>query len=306
MRISQKIMTIKLLICVFLSSSLMLSQSAGNTGLSFLKFGFGARNIAMADAGTAGSNDLTALFYNPAKLILNDHNEILFMHNEWIQDVRSEMIGVKSFLFGIPLAFGFNVTNVSDIEIRTKPGDPESTFDANYFFASLTTAFNLSNEISAGITGKYLYEGLLSDEATGFGADIGVYYLTPIENLTASAVIKNLGSMNELRNEKTKLPSEFRIGGAYNFDLSKNKFDVITVLELQKYLETDDIHLNIGGEIFYDKLFALRVGYQTGYDSRGFTSGLGLRWGNLSFDYAFLPFSLGLGSASLFSLQFMF
>ncbi len=112
--------------------------------------------------------------------------------------------------------------------------------------------------------------------------------------------------MSELNNEKTKLPSEFRIGSAYDYDLGENKFDIITVLELQKYLETDDIHLNIGGEIFYDKLVALRVGYQTGYESRGFTGGLGLRWGNLGFDYAFLPFQLGLGSANLFSVQFKF
>ena len=86
----------------------------------------------------------------------------------------------------------------------------------------------------------------------------------------------------------------------------KIKFDVISVLELQKYLDTDDIHLNLAAEVFYDKLIALRVGYQTGYESRGFTGGLGLRWGNLGFDYAFLPFSLGLGSANLFSLQFRF
>lgn len=293
-------------IIILLYSSLLYSQSAGNSGLSFLKFGFGARNIAMADAGTAASNDLTALYYNPAKLTMNDNSEIIFMHNEWIQDVRSEVLGVKSFLFGIPFAFGFNVTNVSEIEIRTKPGEPESTFNANYFFGSISTAFNLSDEISAGITGKYLYEGFLSNEASGLGLDLGVNYLTPIENLSASAVVKNLGSMNKLRDEKTKLPSELRIGGAYDFDLGENKFEMISVLELQKYLATDDIHLNIGGEVFYDKLVALRVGYQTGYESRGFTSGLGLRWGNLGFDYAFLPFTLGLGNASLFSLQFKF
>jgi hypothetical protein len=299
-------MTIKLLIGIFLSGGLMFAQSAGNSGLSFLKFGFGARNIAMADAGTAASNDLTALYYNSAKLTMNDKSEIIIMHSEWIQDVRSEMLGVKSFLFGIPFALGFNVTNVSDIEIRTKPGEAESKFNANYFFSSISTAFNLSNEISAGISGKYLYEGLLSDEATGFGVDLGINYLTPIENLSASAVVKNLGSMNALKNEKTKLPSEFRIGGAYNFYLAENKFDVVSVLELQKYLETDDIHFNIGCEVFYDKLIALRAGYQTGYESRGFTAGLGLRWGNLGFDYAFLPFSFGLGNASLFSLQFKF
>lgn len=297
---------VKIILAILVCSSLSFPQSAGNSGLSFLKFGFGARNIAMADAGTSAANDLTALHYNPAKLVLNDQNEILLMHNQWIQDVRSEMLGVKTYFFGIPFAFGLNVTKVGEIEIRNKPGEPESTFDANYFSASISTGFNLSEVISAGITGKYLYEGMLVDEAAGFGIDLGINYLTPIENLSASAVIKNIGAMSELRNEKTKLPAELRVGGSYDFDLGENKFDVISVIEVQKYLVTDDIHLGFGAEVFYDKLIALRAGYQTGYESKGFTTGIGLRWGNLGFDYAFLPFSLGLGSSNMFSLQFKF
>jgi len=55
----------KTIVTLIIFSTLTFSQSAGNSGLSFLKFGFGARNIAMADAGTAASNDLTALFIIP-------------------------------------------------------------------------------------------------------------------------------------------------------------------------------------------------------------------------------------------------
>ncbi|MBK7630530.1 MAG: hypothetical protein IPJ23_07500 [Ignavibacteriales bacterium] len=52
----------------------------------------------MCDAGTVLSNDLTGLFYNPAKLALTDKSEALFMHNQWIQDFRSEVIGAKTLL----------------------------------------------------------------------------------------------------------------------------------------------------------------------------------------------------------------
>ena len=45
----------KIFILLLVSSSVLLAQSAGNTGLSFLKFGFGARNIAMGDAGASAS-----------------------------------------------------------------------------------------------------------------------------------------------------------------------------------------------------------------------------------------------------------
>ena len=296
----------KILSIALISFTFVNAQSAGNTGLSFLKFGFGARNIAMGDAGTSASNDLTALFYNPAKLNINSDNEILVMHNEWIQDVRSEVLGAKTNIFGLPFAFGFNITSVSDIQLRTKAGEPDALFDANYFYGSISTGFEVYENIFTGITAKYLYEGLLSDEATGYGFDLGLFYKTEMEGLTFSGVVKNLGSMNKLRSEETKLPSEIRIGPAYNFDLGENKFDAIVAGEFQKYLDTDDIHFNLGGELLYDNLLALRGGYQTGFESKGFTAGLGLMWGSLKFDYAFLPFSLGLGNANLFSVQIKF
>lgn len=297
---------IKLLFIFFISSISVLAQSAGNTGLSFLKFGYGARNIAMGDAGTAASDDITSLFYNPSKLSGMENSEVFFMHNEWIQDVRSEVIGVRSKIFGIPIALGFNVTTVSDIEARSVPGEPETKFDANYFYGSLSTGFNLSDELSFGGTFKYIYEGMLSDEATGYAFDLGANYLLPLDGFSINAAIRNLGSMNELRNESTELPAELRIGPAYRFNIADTKFDLTTVIEYHKYFEDDENHINIGAEILYDKLIALRGGYQTGYESRDFTAGIGLMWGNLKFDYAFLPFQLGLGSANLFSLQFKF
>lgn len=296
----------KILLIFLFSAAFILPQSAGNTGLSFLKYGFGARNISMGDAGTALSNDLTALFYNPAKLALTERSEVLFMHNEWIQDVRSEVIGAKTTIWGLPFALGFNVTSVDGIEFREIPGEPVTTFDANYFFGSLSTGFFVTDEISMGASIKYLYEGLLNDEASGFGFDFGINYLLPYKGLTASAVLKNIGSMNELRDESTKLPAEVRIGTAYTYSLEDAKFDFTGGVEFQKYLDTEDNHFNFGGEVLYNKLIAARAGYQSGYESRGFTAGVGLMWGNLKFDYAFLPFSLGLGNANLFSLQFKF
>ena len=297
---------IKLLFIIILSSVTISAQSAGNTGLSFLKFGFGARNMAMGDAGTSVSNDITSLFYNPSKFAGMENSEVFFMHNEWIQDVRSEVFGIRSKVFGLPLALGFNVTTVSDIEVRTRPGDPDTKFNANYFFGSLSTGFNITDELAFGGTFKYLYEGVLADESTGYAFDFGASYRLPYKGLSIAAALRNLGSMSDLRRESTKLPADFRIGPAYNFEITDTKFDVTAVIEYQKYFDDDANHLNTGVEIFYDNLIALRGGYQTGYESRNFTAGIGLKWGNLNFDYAFLPFQLGLGSANLFSLQFKF
>ena len=296
----------KVLFIFLLAASVVSAQSAGKSGLSFLKFGFGARNIAMGDAGNSAANDLTALFYNPARLSQVEGNEVLFMHNQWIQDVNSEVFGIKWEMFGLSLAAGFNYTGVKDIEIRSQAGDLLSKFNSKNFFGSLSTGFYITDNISTGVTVKYLYEGILDDEANGLGFDFGVHYKTSIKGLTVSTVLKNIGSMNALRIEETKLPADFRIGSAYNFELESANLDLTAVGEFQKYLDTDDIHFNLGGDVVYDGTFALRLGYQSGFESRGFTGGIGLAWGSLKFDYAYMPFSLGLGNANLFSVLFKF
>jgi hypothetical protein len=296
----------KHLLILILFPGFIFSQSAGNTGLSFLKFGFGARNIAMGDAGNSASSDLSALYYNPARLTQVEKNEVFFMHNSWIQDVNSEQFGIKWDLFGLPWAIGLNYTSVNDIPVRTRPGEAETTFDATYFFGSLSTGFIVWDKLSVGATIKYLYEGMLNDEATGLGYDFGISYETAITGLSFSSSIRNLGSMNSLRVEETKLPVDFRIGSAYTIGFPSATLEVVAVGELQKYLDTDDIHFNLGGDVVYDHTVAVRIGYQSGYEAKGITAGFGLMWGNLAFDYAYLPFSLNLGNANLFSLRFKF
>ncbi len=281
------------------------SQNAGNTGLSFLKFGFGARNISIGDLGSVTSEDLTALHYNPANLNKNTDNEVMVGHNSWIQDISSQVLGVKTMIFEIPIAIGFNITNISDIEIRTRPGEPQAKFNANYFYGSISSAYNLLNELSVGATIKYLYEGILDNQATGLGFDFGFNYLLPNENVSVSAVVRNIGSMKELRKQSTKLPSDFRIGTQYKINIKDYYLDLLFAGEYQKYLDADS-HLNFGFEILYNKLLALRAGYQTNYEIRDFTAGFGLCWGNLRFDYAFIPFQSSFGSGNIFSLAFRF
>jgi hypothetical protein len=294
-----------LLICL-LSVTSLFSQTAGNSGLSFLKLGFGARNIALGDAGTELSSDVTSLFYNPSALAINPASEIMLMHNEWIQNVRSEVLGARTIIFGLPVAIGFNVTSVNDIEVRgINPGDPITKFNAQYFFGSLSAGHLITDNVYFGASIKYLYQGIYVDESTGWGFDFGATYLTSIKGLNISAALRNLGTMKALRDEKTKLPTEFRIGPSYSLTF-QDKFQVSGAVEYLKYTPTSDTHFNMGAEILYGKLIALRVGYQTGYISKNITAGFGLMWGNLSFDYALAPLQLGLGDGNILSLQFKF
>jgi hypothetical protein len=251
----------KYIIFLIFSSSLIIAQGSAKDGLSFLKFGFGARNIAMGDIGVVLSNDVTALNYNPALLSEYKSPEIIFTHNEWIQDVRSELLGTSFSLFDIPFAFGVNTTTISGIETRDIPGEALSKFDVHYFCGSLSSGFEIIDNISFGMTIKYLYEGMLADDATGWGFDFGTYYKTPVERLVFGAALKNLGSMNILRNQATELPTEFSIGSLYSIPFENINSEVTVGTEFQDFTKENNSRINIGGEFFYNHLLALRLGY---------------------------------------------
>ncbi|HEX2869257.1 MAG TPA: PorV/PorQ family protein [Ignavibacteriales bacterium] len=297
----------KLILFVFILSSYISAQTAGKSGLSFLKLGFGARNVAMGDLGVVNSGgDVSSLNYNPAMLARYTSPEILFTHNQWIEDTRSEYLGVSYRLFGLPWAVGVNTTTIGGIEVRTRPGEAEGTFNANYFSGSLSTGFGIARNAALGITLKYLYEGLLSDESNGLGFDFGAAYQSPIDGLTFGLAFRNIGTMNGLRKESTKLPSDFRLGAGYGDILNDLNASYTVGAEVQKYLVSKDTHINFGGEFLYSDVIALRAGYQTGFESKGLTAGLGIKWYNISFDYAYTPFLLSLGSAHTISLKFKF
>ncbi|MGE5683399.1 MAG: PorV/PorQ family protein [Bacillota bacterium] len=296
----------KVFIIILFFASIINAQTAGKAGLSFLKIGFGARNISMGDIGAASANDVSALFYNPAFFAEFTSPELMFSHNQWIQDVRSEILGAGFRVLGVPVAIGVNTTSVSDIEIRTRPGEAESKFNANYFAGSFSTGFQIIDNVSIGATVKYIYEGMLSDNADGLGFDFGAIYKTPVEGLRAAAAVRNIGSMNELRVQTTKLPTDFRLGALYSYDFININSALNLGAEFQKYTGTDESHVNIGAEIIYEDMVALRTGYQQGFENRGFTAGVGLKWYNLSFDYAMTPFTLDFGISHTISIKFKF
>lgn len=294
-----------LIILISLTASIS-AQTAGTSGLSFLKLGFGARNIAMSDFGAAGINDITALHYNPALLGGLNSAQIAVTHNQLIQDVGSEMLAAGFSIFGLSFAVGVNTTTVPSIEIRTQPGEAEGTFSAHFFSASLSTAYNVNENISAGATVKYIYESMFSDDATGLAFDLGVSYKGLLENLTLGASLRNLGSMNQLRNTETELPTDLRIGLAYAYPLQSIKSEINAVAGFQKYTSASDSHIHFGAEFLYDGFLAVRSGYMSGYDSKSLSAGLGVIWGKLNFDYAYVPYKYSLGNSHIISMSYTF
>lgn len=279
---------------------------AGLSGLSFLKLGTSARGIAMADAMAASVQGAASLSYNPAGLARGDSGstaEVIFTHREWIEDTRIEFLAGSARISedGV-VGFGITSTTISDIELRTQPGEAEGTFTARNFAAVGSYARAFNDEVVIGVALKFLYEKILIDEASGFAIDIGTQIRTPIEKLTIGASLANLGSMNSLRNDPTKLPATLRAGPAYSFTFAEGRTAALAAADFLYVFPEKRAYFNWGGEVEFDRTVAVRGGYQFGSEGRGLTAGVGFRYGIARVDYAYGRLSEDLGDVHSFTL----
>lgn len=275
-----------LLVVVLLLRSETVAQSGG-TGLSFLKLGVGARSVGMGEAHAAIASDATATYYNPGGLAEASKTSILVMHKEWIEDVRTEFLGVDVPFEDFAIGIGINTTNTGEIELRTQPGPSEGTFSSHDFAGSISIARRVIPELSVGASFKFLYEKIFVDEASGIGFDVGVLYKSPVEGLRFAVVGSNFGSMGSLRSESIQLPSLLRLGGAYIHDVDMLHSTLTVGADLVKVFHEDNAHLHTGLEVDYQETIAFRIGYLFGYETRGLTAGLGLRRDIFRLDYGF-------------------
>jgi hypothetical protein len=274
------------------------NEGPGNTGLAFLKFGVGANSIGMGEAFSSYSKDATAIIYNPARIVFGLNNSVVLMHNASAEDLTNDFIGAKVIIGKIGLGFGILKSGVDNIEIRTQPGAVIDKFSSQNLSMNLSIGYKVNDNVSIGITSKLLYEKIYIDEASGLGFDIGANYSK--DNTNFAFVISNLGSMNELRNSETKLPTSVRFGGSFITPL--NNFTVGISIDGFKILDGGKLHILGGGELSYRDFISLRLGYQTNYENKGLTTGLGFKYKNINLDYAFIPYTGGFGTGNTFSL----
>lgn len=292
----------KNLIMLWLAVTLTAYGQQINTGLPFLKNGPDARSSGMGETGTAASGDHSSYSMNPATLAGTQQRQLMLSHRAGFADVTIDHIGAtfpgETWTFGLTAV----TSSIGGIEVRLRPGEPEGTFSARNAAIGAGAAYAVSQDVSIGVTGKLLYEKIYVDEASGYAMDAGVLYRVN-DALSAGASLVNLGSMSALRSASTEVPASLRFGGSYAAGLT-DEFSLLAAADLVKTLDDDGTHLHIGFETVYDAMLMLRGGYQTGYETRSFSAGLGIRYGMLRIDYSIVPNSGAFVPSHTVSLMF--
>ena len=312
-----------ILLAATIPCSTFASQS---TGMHFLLVGPSAHNMGASDGHTAALTGASAIYLNPALLALEKRNSATLSYMLWpATDTQNSFAGLVykrgRQAFGVALLSSLN----DDIPLRTEPSPTPAGYIAVRYFTLAGSYSRIIGPLSLGVTGMYLYEQFTPHDASGFAMNAGAALNLLDERVRVGVSARNLGSMQDLAETATRLPTMLSVGANvqllqfsttaiedeipfllsvvadYNIPLNE-----ISGSDEGTILSQDDGYLNAGLELNIAQIIDLRAGVRTGDTQRRFSFGAGIFISDFYFSYAFLPFQDGFGVAHAVSLQYFF
>ncbi|MBF99858.1 MAG: hypothetical protein CMI36_12765 [Owenweeksia sp.] len=272
-------------------------ERAGLSALSFLKNDLNPRSVGLGGASVALSGDGYSALNNPAAL--TDLESITYaLSHQFIgaginQSFLSSSFGLKDEVS--KLAFSVNALNSGSMEERTEfqPNGTGREVYVTNLAVGLTYARQLSSLFSAGVTVKYIYEGIANYSNHNATVDVAFLYKTDYKDLKFAVMVQNFGGNSSLGNEDKDIPVIFNRSEGISLDANT----VPTVFSLgvsmipwkeenQSLMAAIQLnHPNDNAENFrfgleyqtYDLFFA-RLGYKVSVKGQTWpTFGVGLR-----------------------------
>lgn len=283
------------------------ATDGGRTAADFLRIGIGARSAGMAGAYSAVSRGAEASYWNPAGLAGLEGGEIVLGHFSWYQDLNLEH-GSAAFSLNDRTSMGLSIAylNYGTVAGYDVDGNPTGDLAAYDWSGALSVGAMVTDQISVGITGKYINQRL--DEVTGsaFAADLGVRLQT--SHFAVAVVARNIGSDMTFESTREKLPTEVSVGIAAAPFTER----LLASLEVEKKIYSAPV-VRQGIEVNFNHEYFLRTGYDvlTQNDGDGLQAGLsfgaGIHLSQFAFDYAYtLQDKYGSDDIHRFSLGLRF
>jgi len=322
----RKIFLLQLLIPVLLNISYSQSSTSGTmeqigtSMANFLKIGVGAREVGMGGGAVADCDNASSLYWNPGALDRMQTSEILFQQTQWLVDSQLYFLalGFKIPTFGaVGVSIDYFTSGEMEETTLTYPEGTGRTFSTYDMALGLTYSRNIIERFSAGITVKYIQEGLDREKASTVAIDIGSVFETNfLNNMKIGMSLSNLGgkmklsgsdlqvqyspnpgfptkvTTADLTTEEWDIPMFFRLGIATDVIQGESLNWRVTaeVMDSRDYIH----RISLGTELGFFNNYFLRGGYKFMYDEQSFSLGAGanidLNWVEIRLDYAYASF----------------
>jgi hypothetical protein len=278
------------------------SAEAQNSTYNFLRNDVSARSAAMAGSFVSMRNDVNAIFYNPAGLATMTQSQASFGYFKHLLDINAGYASYAQELSGIGMVgFGVNYVNYGTFDETDALANKLGTFGAGDIALSVGFAGELEENLSYGVTGKFIYSSIADARSSAIAADFGILYVIQGANpISMGASVLNLGTqLNPYIDTRENLPLEIKIGATIKPEhlpllLSVN---VHRLNDAQEDLITHFRAFSVGGEFTLNKELRFRFGFDnerrrdlklgTSSGLAGFSFGGGLVLETLRFDYGY-------------------
>jgi len=265
------------------------ASNGGRTASDFLLIGLGAGATGMGGAYSAVAEGAIASYWNPAGLTALRGGEVVLGHYALYQDITLEH-GTAAYQVDDRTTVAASVTflNYGQIDGYDVYGNTTGDVIAYDWTGGVSMGYVFTDDISVGVTGKYISQNLDDIRASAFAVDIGAKY--QFDKFAVAAAFANLGSDMVFESVHERLPTLFRVGLA--IDPFGQLFRTSVDVEKRFY---GQLVIRNGFEVSFDQQYFVRTGYNyfPQQEQRSFGHGLfmgvGARFNQAEFNYAFTP-----------------
>lgn len=282
-------------------------SASDEAGFSFLRIEPSARAMSLGGAFVGVTNDVNAMFANPATLneasarqfslsMLNHLADVRFTTAAYGYDLKSIgtlAVGIRNVDYGTLSASDCTQVYTPDVCERIDY-NPENTASAadRALTIGLSRAYN--PKIRYGLNIHGIWSNIGDARARAIAADAGVVYNDQAHQFVVSAAVLNYGrTLKSLGTTEDQLPLDVRIGASKRlqympFTAHVMFYNLNTLAEkkgtdLGKALTSGD-YLTLGGEFHLGTAMAIRLGYNP-LRGNAFSSGKRLDLAGLGFGF---------------------
>ncbi|PID81774.1 hypothetical protein CSB20_01225 [bacterium DOLZORAL124_64_63] len=282
----------------------------GTTIGTFLRIEPSARAAGMGNAGVAMPADIESAYFNVGTIGLLEQAEVQYTHSLWYADISYDYAAVA-----VPVSEKGNlllsVTSLSsgDIQVRTveQPNGTGVFYSVTNVALGVAYGRRITERFSAGIQANYISESIWNTSTTALSVNLGTIYRLSDSGASLGFGLANLSTRTrfsgdglgitydsdpDIHGDNSALPAEqstdrfplpglFRLGLSYPYVVSEDSRFLFLIEGLHPADNSES--LNLGAEWTLMRMFSLRAGYQTLFqtDSQlGMTLGFGVA-GNL-------------------------
>ncbi|MCW8824081.1 MAG: type IX secretion system protein PorQ [Ignavibacteriaceae bacterium] len=285
------------------------SLTFGQTTYDFLRVDMSARAAALGGSFVSNNDDVDVIFYNPAGMNFLEKNPASFSFVKHLLDINLFSVAFSTEFENIG-RFGTAVKyiNYGTFDQADEFGNRTGEFGAGELAFLVGYANEFSPNFYYGANAKFIYSGIADKSSSAVGADLGINYEFPAQQLNLAAAVLNLGTqISSYINTKEDLPLDVVIGVSKRLERVPVRLS-LDFHQLNKKRDDALQHLkgfSVGAEFYLSEVFTLRFGYDNERRSdlkvgssagiAGFNGGLGVKVSEYQFSYGYS--SLGLVGA---------